>query len=136
MRAIEGVGLDRRLAAGSRRGRFLEVGKVDFVEFRRIADEHERRRFAVVERDETVITAQVGGVDVVAGFNLERQFALPADTMRGFEVGDGKILATDLDQHFRLERFERRQRLADRHQCADDILATRFRQPRAAPIVE
>ena len=81
MRAVEGPGLDRRGQRGRGGSRILEVGQLEFVELRRVADKDQRRCFTVVDGDETVVTAQVGGVGVVARLDPERQFALSGDCL-------------------------------------------------------
>ena len=134
MRAVKGLGLDRRHRRTP--GGIPKISQLELVKLGRIANKDQRRRFTVVERDEAVVTAQVGGIDVVTGLHLERQFALTGDAARLFKVSYRKVTASDVDLHLWRQRCELRNRLGDLHLRADDIFPRRFGQPGTAPVVE
>ena len=134
VRAVEGGRLDRR----ARRGALAreQVGQPQVIELRGIADEDERRRFAVVDRHEAVVAAQVSRTHVVTRLDLERQFARPADAARRLQVGHEEDPAGDRHRHFGFQCLERREIGIDRHQRADDVLAAGLRQPGAALVIK
>ena len=91
---------------------------------------------SLIDGDKAFVAAQVGGVHVVAGVDLERQFALPGNAARGFEVGNGEAAAGQRHRHFRRQAFKRGDRFGDRDLGTDHVFATGLRQPGTATVVE